>query len=164
MFVILIMPALLALPVWIVVVVIKLISVALPGRRVDWKMDLLRWGAAMAAAAAVVLYVLGLGGVQLSEHQSESGADSSPAPACRDADVDGSTLRHLVGHRASYVPLAFDCVLDDGRTYSSSSGYYAWLNGLTATFGVGAGALVVTAGFVSERRAQLAGVPNHLGR
>ncbi|MFF1685214.1 MULTISPECIES: hypothetical protein [unclassified Streptomyces] len=153
MFVFLLLPALLALPVWIVAVVIKLISVALPGRRADWKMDLLRWGAAMAAAAAVTLYVVGLGAIQWSEHESESGADSSPARACRDADVDDSTLRHLVGHRASYVPLAFDCVLDDGRTYPSSSGY-AWLNGLTATFGVGAGVLMVTAGFVTERRAR----------
>ncbi|MGW2083407.1 hypothetical protein ACWCOW_42365, partial [Streptomyces sp. NPDC001939] len=57
------------------------------------------------------------------------------------------------GHRTSYVPLRFDCVLDDGTTYPSSSGY-AWLNGLTAAFGVTAGVLVVTAGFVTERRAR----------
>jgi hypothetical protein len=150
-FVFLALPALLAVPVWVVAVVVKVISVALPGRRADWSRDLVRWCAAMAAAATVGLYVLGLGAVQLSAHESESGASSSPAPSCRDAD--DSTLQHLVGHRSSYVPLRFDCVLDDGSTYPSSSGY-AWLNGLTAAFGVTAGVLVVTAGFVTERRAR----------
>ncbi|PJN11749.1 hypothetical protein CG723_12895 [Streptomyces sp. CB01635] len=151
-FVFLALPALVAIPVWVVAVVVKFVSVALPGRRADWSLDLLRWCAAMAAAAAAGLYVLGLGAVQLSEHESESGASSSPAPSCRDA-VDDSTLQHLVGHRTSYVPLRFDCVLDDGTTYPSSSGY-AWLNGLTAAFGVTAGLLVVTAGLVTEARAR----------
>ncbi|WP_432178388.1 hypothetical protein [Streptomyces sp. NBC_00063] len=152
MFVFLALPALLAIPVWIVAVVVKFISVALPGRRADWSRDLLRWCAAMAAAAAVGLYMLGLGAVQLSAHESESGASSSPAPSCRDTGVDDSTLQHLVGHRTSYVPLRFDCVLDDGTTYPSSNGY-AWLNGLTAVFGATAGVLVVLLGtsFVTRR-------------
>ncbi|MFE5195975.1 hypothetical protein ACFQ93_19950 [Streptomyces sp. NPDC056601] len=157
MFVFLALPALLAIPVWIVAVVVKFVSVALPGRRADWSRDLLRWCAAMAAAAAVGLYVLGLGAVQLSAHESESGASSSPAPSCRDADVDDSTLQHLVGHRASYVPLRFDCVLDDGTTYPSSHGY-AWLNGLTAAFGATAGVLVGTS-LVTRRVALRAAAP-----
>ena len=149
-FVLLAVPALLATPVWIIAVVVKLLSVALPGRRADWSLDLLRWCAAMAAAAAVGLYAIGLGAVQLAEHESQSGADSSPAVSCR--DVETSTLEHLVGSRPSYVPLGFDCVLDDGTTYPSSSGY-AWVNGLSVGFGLGAVVLAVAGGYVVERRA-----------
>ncbi|MFH9331118.1 hypothetical protein ACH4KU_19295 [Streptomyces althioticus] len=43
-------------------------------------------------------------------------------------------MEQLVGHRASYLPPAFDCVLEDGTTYPSSE--YGWLNGLTVTCAV----------------------------
>jgi hypothetical protein len=151
MFVLMALGALLASPVWLVAVGIKFISVALPGRRTDWSVNLLRWCAAMAAIAAAGLYVMGLGAVQLSAHESESGADSSPSPSCREAEP--STLDHLTGYRPSYLPLGFDCVLDDGTTYPSSDGY-ARMNALIVGFGVGAAVLAVTGGLVAERRAR----------
>ncbi|MFH8371810.1 hypothetical protein [Streptomyces sp. NPDC018031] len=122
--------ALLAAPTWVIVVVVKLLTVALPGRRPDWGIQLLRWGAGMLAVAAVLLLAMALGAVEMAEHESESGSGSSPAPACRDAAPH--LVGDLVGHRASYLPPAFDCVLDDGTTYPSSESY-AWLNGLVVT-------------------------------
>jgi hypothetical protein len=145
----------LASPVWCIAVVVKLISVALPGRRPDWGGHLLRWSAGMAAAAAVGVYFLAAGAVQFSEHESQSGTDSSPAPACRDG-VARDTVRHLVGHRASYVPPGFDCVLDDGTTYASSSGY-AWMNTLVVVFSVAAAAFAVAGRYAAERRARAPG-------
>lgn len=79
--------ALFASPLWCVAVVVKLVSVALPGRRPDWGVHLLRWSAGMAVAAAVGCSLLSSGAVAFAEHESRSGADSSPAPACRGAEV-----------------------------------------------------------------------------
>ncbi|MFI9586768.1 hypothetical protein ACIHCQ_34185 [Streptomyces sp. NPDC052236] len=150
-FALLMYPALFAVPVWLIAVAVKLISVALPGRRTDWSVDLLRWCVGMAAAAAVGLCVLGLGMVQFEEHDSQSGADSTPSHSCR--DVPPSTMEHLFGQQPSYLPLGFDCVLDDGTTYPSSD-IYAWMNALIVGFGVGAVVLAVAGGFVAERRAR----------
>ncbi|MFD8418068.1 hypothetical protein [Streptomyces sp. NPDC059466] len=130
MFVLLLLVVPIAGVVWVVAVVVKLLSVALPGRRPDWGVDLLRWSAGMTAAGATLPLFMALGGVALSDNESRSGANSSPAPACRDAAPH--LVEHLVGHRASYLPPAFDCVLDDGTTYPSS-GDYVWLNGLVVT-------------------------------
>lgn len=118
MFVLLALAALLAAPVWAIAVVVKLLSVVLRGRRPDRRVGLLRWGAGMAAAAGIILLAMALGAVEMSDHESRSGTDSSPAPACRDAAPH--LVEHLVGHRASYLPPSFDCVLDDGTTYPSS--------------------------------------------
>ncbi|MGR6970184.1 hypothetical protein ACU639_11305 [Streptomyces cynarae] len=151
MLVLLALPALLASPVWLMAVVLKLLSAALPGRRPDWAMDLLRWCAVMAAVAAVGLYLIGLGAVDVAAHESASGTDSAPSPSCRDIPPD--VRRHLAGYRPSYLPLGFDCVLDDGTTFSSSA-LYTWLNGLVAACGLGAAALMVAWGFATERRAR----------
>ncbi|CAM5292352.1 hypothetical protein [Streptomyces aurantiogriseus] len=141
-----------AVPVWCIAVVVKLISVALPGRRPDWGVHLLRWSAGMAAAAAIGVYLMAAGAVEFSDHESRSGTNSSPAPACRDG-VARETVRHLVGHRASYLPPRFDCVLDDGTTYASSGGY-AWMNTLVVVFAVTAAALAVAGRYAAERRAR----------
>ncbi|MEV5786882.1 hypothetical protein AB0L42_38735 [Streptomyces sp. NPDC052287] len=130
MFILLAIAAVLATPLWVIAVVVKLLSVALPGRRTDWGVQLLRWSAGMTAAAAVMLLAMALGAVELSDNESRSGADSSPAPACRDAAPH--LVDRLAGHRASYLPPAFDCVLDDGTTYPGSESY-VWLNGLVLT-------------------------------
>lgn len=75
--------ALFASPLWCIAVLVKLVSAALPGRRPDRAAHLLRWSAGMAVAAAVGCYLLSSGAVAFAEHESRSGADSSPAPACR---------------------------------------------------------------------------------
>ncbi|MFG2476320.1 hypothetical protein [Streptomyces fagopyri] len=149
MFILLALAALLAAPLWAIALVVMLLSVALPGRRPDGGVRLLRWGAAMTAAAAVLLLLMGLGAVELSDNESRSGADSSPAPACRDAAPHLG--EHLVGHRASYLPPAFDCVLDDGTTYPSSEGY-AWLNGSVVTCAVASVLLALGAVYTTDRR------------
>lgn len=147
------MATLFASPLWCIAIVVKLISVALPGRRPDRSVHLLRWSAGMAVAATVGCYLLGAGAVALSVHESQSGADSSPAPACRGEEVPRDTVRHLVTHRASYVPPAFDCVLDDGTTYESS-GTYDLMNTLVVVFAAAAGTLGVSARFAAARRAR----------
>ncbi|MEZ7006041.1 hypothetical protein [Streptomyces sp. AD55] len=148
MFALLALPVLFAVPVWVVAVVCRLVSVALPGRRPDWRVRLLRWGTGMLAAASVGLLVLALGNAEMSDHESRSGTDSSPAPACRDAAPD--LVARLVGHRMSYLPPAFDCVLDDGTTYPSSPGY-AWLNRLAAASAVASALLAVGARYAGEQ-------------
>ena len=150
MFVLLAVAALFAAPLWAIAVVVRLLFVALPGRRPDWGVRLMRWGAGMTAAAAVMLLVMALGSVELSDNESRSGADSSPAPSCHDAAPH--LAKHLVGHRASYLPPAFDCVLDDGTTYPSSASY-AWLNGFVITCAAASALLVVGARYTTDRQA-----------
>ncbi|WP_121719518.1 hypothetical protein [Streptomyces sp. E2N171] len=133
MFALLAFAALFAAPVWVIAVVVRLLSVVLRGRRPDRRVGLFRWGAGMVAAAGVILLVMALGAVEMSDHESRSGTNSSPAPACRDAAPH--LVERLVGHRASYLPPSFDCVLEDGTTYPSSGGY-VWVNGLVATCAV----------------------------
>ncbi|MGW4674453.1 hypothetical protein [Streptomyces sp. NPDC004324] len=140
MFIVLMYGALLAVPLWTVAVLVKGISVALPGRRPDWARDLALWCAAMAAAAAVIVYSIGLGSVEWDADAAESGASSSPAEPCRSLSADA--LDHLAGHEPSYFPLGFSCVLDDGSEVAGN-GDYPWLNGLAAAFTLGAGALVI---------------------
>ncbi|MDX3573655.1 hypothetical protein [Streptomyces sp. ID05-47C] len=142
--------ALLGSPVWLFAVLVRLIATALPGRRPDWGLRLLRWSAGMAAGAAVGLYPMAAGAVQLSVHESRSGADSWPPPTCRE-DVSKETVRHLVDYRSSYLPPAFDCVLDDGTTYPGSSGY-RWMNSLAVGFAGGTVLLAAGARFGAERR------------
>ncbi|GAB3107540.1 hypothetical protein GCM10027160_04310 [Streptomyces calidiresistens] len=149
MFVLLGLVALFAAPVWVITAVVKPLFVVLPGRRPDWGVRLLRWGSGMAVAAAAILLAMALGAVELSDHESRSGADSSPAPACRDAAPH--LVERLVGHRASYLPPAFDCVLEDGTTYPASESY-VWLNGLVVTCAVVSVLLAVGAGYATDRQ------------
>ncbi|GAA2386745.1 hypothetical protein GCM10010420_06980 [Streptomyces glaucosporus] len=145
------MAAVLAIPVWLITVVVKLVLVALPRRRPDWGVNLLRWGSVMAAVAAADLYLIGLGLVRFAASESESGTDSAPSPSCRD-EVPGA-IESIAGYEPSYVPLGFDCILDDGTTYPGS-GIYAWLNGIVLAFVVAAIALRVAGGYAAERRAR----------
>jgi hypothetical protein len=52
-----------------------------------------------------------------------------------------------------HLPLGFDCVLDDGTTYSAS-GVHTWTNALVAAFGLGAVVLMEARGLATERRAR----------
>jgi hypothetical protein len=127
---------------------------ALPGRPQPWLIHLLRRAAWLAAASAAAVYALGLTGVLASQFAYDNGADSVPAPACRDG-FSTDTVRHLVRHEASYLPLRFDCVRDDGSTYTSDPNY-TWMNWATLLLGVCAALLVIGAGYATEFRARKA--------
>ncbi|MGW7082039.1 hypothetical protein ACWGH2_00855 [Streptomyces sp. NPDC054871] len=152
MFVLLMYGAMLAVPLWGIAVVVKLISVVLPGRRPDWPRDLLLWSAGMAAAAAVIAYTIGLGLVQWDASEAESGAGSSPAVPCR--SLPPGTLDELAGHEPSYFPLGFDCLLDGGRVVEAD-GPYRLLNILAAAFALAAVLSALAVGFLDECRARV---------
>lgn len=118
------MLALLGLAVSLVCAIAVLISaaraaaMALPGRPQPWLDHLLRRTAATLGWAAGAVYALGLAGVAWSEGEVGDGADSTPAPACREGFAS-ETIEGLTHHRASYLPLRFDCVREDGSVYVS---------------------------------------------
>ncbi|MGW7270655.1 hypothetical protein ACWGH5_09065 [Streptomyces sp. NPDC054864] len=151
MLILLMYGAMFAIPLWAVAVVVKLISVVLPGRRPDWRRDLLLWGGGMGAAAAVIVYLYGIGLVQLDASEAESGAGSSPAAPCR--ALPPGTLDQLAGHEPSYFPLGFDCLLESGRVVEAD-GPYGLLNGLAAGFALAAVLLLIAAGILDEYRAR----------
>ncbi|MEV0690734.1 hypothetical protein [Streptomyces sp. NPDC050388] len=128
------------------------VAMAFPGRPEPWAVHLLRRAAAAAVWAAVAVYSLGLSGVLLSEHEFGNGADSIPAPACRDG-FDAETRQGLSHHRSSYLPLRFDCVRDDSTVYSSEAGY-VWMNWATASLALAALLLVIGTGYATELRAR----------
>ncbi|MET9812756.1 hypothetical protein ABZ322_26275 [Streptomyces sp. NPDC006129] len=129
-------------------------AMAFPGRPEPWPVHLMRRAAAMAAWAAAAVYSLGLFAVLTSESDFNDGANSVPAPACRDG-FDPATIDGLSHHRSSYLPLRFDCVRDDGSVYSSDPGY-AWMNGATAVLALSAALLAIGAGYAVELRARKA--------
>lgn len=112
----------------------------------------MRRAAGLAAFAAASVYSLGLFGVLASEHETDNGADSSPAPACRDGFA-ADTVRDLSHYRSSYLPLRFDCVRDDGTSYPSDTDY-VWMNWTTLYLLLSCAVLIVGAGYVSEFRAR----------
>lgn len=150
MFILLAIAAVLATPLWVIAVVVKLLSVALPGRRTDWGVQLLRWSAGMTAAAAVMLLAMALGAVELSDNESRSGADSSlGARLPRRRTPPGEPPHAATAPRTSHA--AFDCVLDDGTTYPGSESY-VWLNGLVLTCAAASVLLAVGARCTTGRR------------
>lgn len=130
------------------------VAVALPGRPEPWPVHLLRRAAATAAWAAAAVYSLGLFAVLGSEAAFDDGANSVPAPACRDG-FDPAMIEGLSHHRSSYLPLRFDCVRADGSVYTSDPDY-GWMNGATAVLALTAALLAITAGYASELRARQA--------
>ncbi|AQS65891.1 hypothetical protein [Streptomyces pactum] len=128
------------------------VAVALPGRPEPWPVHLLRRAAGTAAAAAASVYALGFTAVLTSALEVGDGADSVPAPACREslaADPDAE-LSH---HRYSYLPLRFDCVLDDGTTYSSDPDY-VWMSWTALTLAATAVLLAVAAVLAARGRSR----------
>lgn len=134
------------------IALLGVLAMAFPGRPEPWPVHLMRRAAGLTAFAAASVYSLGLFGVLSSEQETDNGADSSPAPACRDGFA-ADTVRHLTHHRSSYLPLRFDCVLDDGSTYPSDPDY-AWMNWATLFLLLSGAVLIVGAGYVSEFRAR----------
>ncbi|MFI7140546.1 hypothetical protein ACIBQ5_23235 [Streptomyces massasporeus] len=130
------------------------VAMAFPGRPEPWPNHLMRRAGATAAWAAAAVYSLGLFGVPASQHAFGDGADSIPAPACRDG-FDEATREGLNHHRSSYLPLRFDCVRDDGSVYSSDSDY-GWMNATSAVLALAAALLFIGAGCATELRARKA--------
>ncbi|MGW6291102.1 hypothetical protein [Streptomyces sp. NPDC055058] len=131
-------------------------AMALPGRPEPWARHLLRRAAAATAWAAAAVYSLGFFAVLSSEQAFGNGADSTPAPACRDG-FSPEEKQGLSHHRSSYLPLRFDCVRDDGTVYSSSPAY-VWLNWTAASLALTTAVLAIGAGYASELRARKAEV------
>ncbi|MFJ5091110.1 hypothetical protein [Streptomyces sp. NPDC088674] len=140
----------------VVAVLVKAVSLALPGGRPRGRRELTAWSARVLALAAVSVYVIGAGLVQLDDHESRSGADSSPAPACR--DVDPATVAGLRDSRASYLPLGFTCLREDGSTYAGEP-VLRWFNGI----GLGgvAGAVLLGAAAAGASRGRPVGDGAH---
>lgn len=136
------------------IAMLGVIAMAFPGRPEPWPVHLMRRAASLAAFAAAAVYSLGLFGVLASEQEFGNGADSIPAPACREG-FDAETIRNLTHHRSSYLPLRFDCVRADGSSYPSDPGL-AWMNWATVILLLSAALLVVGAGYVTEFRARKA--------
>ncbi|MEU4465381.1 MULTISPECIES: hypothetical protein [unclassified Streptomyces] len=132
------------------------VAMALPGRPRPWPVHLMRRAAGAAAWAAAAVYSLGAFAVLMSEQAFGDGANSIPAPACRDG-FDPATIEGLSHHRSSYLPLRFDCVREDGSVYSSDPDY-VWMNWASASLALSAALLVIGAGCASELRARKAAV------
>ncbi|MEU1314256.1 hypothetical protein [Streptomyces tibetensis] len=130
------------------------VAMALPGRPEPWPAHVMRRAGATAAWAAAAVYSLGFFGVLVSEHAVGDGADSVPAPACRDG-FDETTREGLSHHRSSYLPLRFDCVREDGSVYSSDPDY-GWMNGTSAALALSAALLFIGVGYATELRARKA--------
>ncbi|MFC3573610.1 hypothetical protein ACFOZ0_10070 [Streptomyces yaanensis] len=134
------------------IALVGVIAMALPGRPQPWPEHLMQRAAWLTGAAAASVYSLGFFLVLASEQEFNNGADSVPAPACRDG-FDAETVRHLVHHRSSYLPLRFDCVRDDGTTYSSDPSY-VWMNWTSASLALSAALLIIGSGYATELRAR----------
>ncbi|MFF6917516.1 hypothetical protein [Streptomyces sp. NPDC012466] len=128
------------------------VAMALPGRPRPWPVHLMRRAAGVAAWAAAAVYSPGAFAVLMSEHAFGDGANSMPAPACRDGFAP-ATIEGLSHHRSSYLPLRFDCVREDGSVYSSDPDY-GWMNWASASLALSAALLVIGAGYASELRAR----------
>ncbi|WP_405507446.1 hypothetical protein [Streptomyces purpurascens] len=128
------------------------VAMAFPGRPEPWLPLLLRRAATMFAWAAVSVYSLGLFAVLESEWEFGEGASSVPARACLDG-FDPDTIEGLSHHRASHLPLRFDCVRGDGTVYTADSSY-VWMNWASVSFALSAAGLAIGAGYATEFRAR----------
>ncbi|MFF4790727.1 hypothetical protein ACFY2M_13340 [Streptomyces sp. NPDC001276] len=123
---------------------------ALPGRPLPWPVHLMRRAALTAGLAGAAVYSLGFFAIAVSEREFGNGADSVPAPACRDGF--GSEVRqNLTHHQSSYLPLRFDCILDDGTVYPSNR-HYGWMNWASLSLALSGVLLAVGARYAADFR------------
>ncbi|GAB2899521.1 hypothetical protein [Streptomyces mayteni] len=126
------------------VAAVGVVALAFPGRPQPWPRYLARRATWLTAHAAVSVYSLGFGHVSLSESEFGNGADSIPAPACRDG-FEPAVREGLSHHESSYLPLRFDCVREDGTSYPSEPAL-AGMNWATLILGSISVPLAVVAG------------------
>ena len=112
--------------------------------------ELLRAGAILALGVAVGVYTWGMGHVLLAVMNAEDGGtDSLPLLPCR-GEAAPETVSKVVDYRVGWVPLRFQCLLSDGRSYTTSAVPW-YVNPVAWTFGV-AGVAGLVAPAVSARR------------
>ena len=98
--------------------------------RQDW----LRMAALLAGSGAVSVYVWGILHVTWAVMEAEDGGtDSSPLIPCREAGVP--IIDHVRGYDVDFVPLRFQCQLDDGSAYTTSA-VPAYVNPAAALLGL----------------------------
>lgn len=77
--------------------------------------------ALFAAAAAIGMYAWGLGFVGSAVLEAEDGGtDSSPLRPCR-GEADAETVARVTGYQVGFMPLRFECQLEGGGSYTTSS-------------------------------------------
>jgi len=112
--------------------------------------ELLRAGAILALGVAVGVYTWGMGHVLLAVMNAEDGGTgSSPLLPCR-GEAAPEMVSQVVDYRVGWVPLRFQCLLSDGRSYTTSAVPW-YVNPVAWTFGV-AGVAGLVAPAVSARR------------
>ncbi|MFF6809822.1 hypothetical protein ACFZAG_08045 [Streptomyces sp. NPDC012403] len=131
---------------------VGIVAMAFHGRPRPRAAHLLRRAAGTAEWAAAAVHSPGFLSVLMSEQAFGDGADSIPAPACRDG-FDAETGQGLSHHRSSYLPLRFDRVRHDGTVYSGDPGHVR-MNGATLSLALAAALLGIGAGHASEFRAR----------
>ncbi|MER7661937.1 hypothetical protein [Streptomyces sp. NPDC096193] len=77
--------------------------------------------------------------------------DSSGLTTSSNPTAPPGTLDQLAGHEPSYIPLGFECLLEDGRIVAAD-GPYSVLNLLTAAFTLAAVLSLLVVGFLDEYR------------
>ncbi|MEU6540235.1 hypothetical protein [Streptomyces sp. NPDC047000] len=116
----------------------------------------LRPAALLVGGAAIFMYMWGTLHVTLAVMQAEDGGtNSSPPGPCRAAGLDKAS--HVDGYRVSYLPIRFECRLDSGGAYASSS-VPGYVNPAVAVLGLTAvtcGVLTAVAGERAGRKPYL---------
>ncbi|MHC0431422.1 hypothetical protein ACX6XY_14685 [Streptomyces sp. O3] len=136
--------------VGVLAALVALLAMLLPNRRQPWPLSLLRRAALLVGCLGAALYAVCVMWLGMAVSESTHGASSSPSPSCRgNAPVP---LERVVDYEVWYVPLGFDCVLDDGTTYPSGE-IADWYNGIIALCAVAVVLLLVGAHQVRERYA-----------
>lgn len=110
----------------------------------------LRMAALLAGSGAVSLYVWGMLHVLYAVTEAEDGGtNSSPLRPCREAGEQ--IVSHVNGYDVGYVPLRFDCQLDDRTTYTTST-VPGYVNPATALLGLTAVTCRILAAKHANRR------------
>lgn len=110
-----------------------------------------RWKAAalLAGAAAIGIYLWGM--LQVFSdvmYAEDGGADSSPLLPCRSAGM--AKAIHVVDYGIDFVPLRFECRLNGGGSYATSS-VPAYITPAAAVLGLAGVGLRVRYAVVADR-------------
>lgn len=107
----------------------------------------LRMAALLAGSGAVSVYVWGMLHVTWAVMEAEDGGTgSSPLIPCREAGVP--IIDHVRGYDVDFIPLRFQCQLDDGTAYTTSD-VAAYVTPAAALLGLTA---VICGGLAADSR------------